>query len=67
MIVRDLIASAHLHRGEAETLLSTVLGVDRAWLFAHSDHLVAKAALDRFNDLIYARRAGEPLAYLLGY
>ena len=67
MIVRDLIASADIHRGEAETLLSTVLGVDRAWLFAHSDDLVAKAALDRFNDLIHARRAGEPLAYLLGY
>ena len=67
MIARELIASAHLHRGEAETLLATVLGVDRAWLFAHGDELVAKAAIDRFNELTHARRAGEPLAYLLGY
>ncbi len=67
MIARDLIASARIHRGEAETLLVTVLGVDRAWLFAHGGDVVAKAAIDRFNDLIHARREGEPLAYLLGY
>ena len=30
MIARDLVASAQLHRGEAETLLATVLDVDRA-------------------------------------
>jgi release factor glutamine methyltransferase len=67
MIARDLVASAQLHRGEAETLLATVLSVDRAWLFAHGDDVVAKAAIDRFNELTHARREGEPLAYLLGY
>ena len=68
MIVRDLIASAQLHRGEAETLLATVLGVDRAWLFAHGDDSIAKAAIDRFNALTHALvEQGEPLAYLLGY
>ena len=67
MIARDLIASAHLHRGEAETLLAAVLGVDRGWLFAHGDDRVATAAIDRFNELTHARREGEPLAYLLGY
>ena len=46
MIARDLVASAQLRRGEAETLLATVLGVDRAWLFAHGDEVVAKAAID---------------------
>ena len=67
MTVRELIASAHIHRGEAETLLAAVLGVDRAWLFAHGDDRVAKATIDRFNELTLARREGEPLAYLLGY
>ena len=67
MIARDLVASAQLQRGEAETLLATVLGVDRAWLFAPGDEVLAKAAIDRFNELTHARREGEPLAYLLGY
>lgn len=67
MTVRELIASAHIDRGEAETLLATVLGVDRGWLFAHGDDSIEKAAIDRFNALTHARRAGEPLAYLLGY
>ena len=67
MTVRELIASAHIHRGEAETLLAAVLGVDRGWLFAHGDDRVAKATIDRFNELTLARREGEPLAYLLGY
>ena len=65
MTVRELIASGHIHRGEAETLLAAVLGVDRAWLFAHGDDRVAKATIDRFNELTLARREGEPLAYLL--
>ena len=42
MIARDLIASAHIHRGEAEAVLAMVLGVDRAWLYAHGDDPIAK-------------------------
>lgn len=51
---------------EAELLLMHVLGVSRVWLFAHSDAVVAGAQVDAFRQLLTRRRAGEPVAYLLG-
>ncbi len=53
-------------RREAELLLMHVVGVDRAWLYAHGDDGADAAALATFRSLIARRAAGEPLAYLIG-
>jgi len=53
-------------RHEAEQLLLHVLGVDRAWLFAHATDPVDDDARQRFELLLQRRADGHPLAYLTG-
>ena len=53
-------------RHEAEQLLLHVLGVDRAWLFAHATEPVDDDARQRFELLLQRRAEGHPLAYLTG-
>lgn len=53
-------------RHVAEMLLGHALQRDRAWLFAHARDPVASDALAEFEALLARRRAGEPIAYLLG-
>jgi release factor glutamine methyltransferase len=53
-------------RRESELLLGLALGRERAWLFAHAGDAVDKAAADRFAALVAQRRAGIPVAQLLG-
>ena len=53
-------------RLDAELLLSRVLGIDRIGLIMQSERPLAPAELDRFRELFKRRRAGEPVAYLLG-
>ena len=67
MTVRELIQQARIDRVEAEILLADILEVERAWLFAHGEDLVAEPAVTLFTDHAEARQNGEPLAYLLGY
>lgn len=67
MTVRELIQQACIDRVEAEMLLADILEVERAWLFAHGEDLVAEPALTLFTDHAQARQNGEPLAYVLGY
>ncbi len=54
-------------RLDAELLMSHVLGKSRAWLIAHDDLRLDEITIRQFQDLIARRRAGEPVAYLLGY
>ena len=51
---------------EAEVLLAHVLGVNRAWLFAHPEHEVHAGKATTFARLLARRERGEPLAYLTG-
>lgn len=53
-------------RHEAEQLLIHVLGVERAWLFAHATDTVDEGSRQRFELLLTRRAEGHPLAYLLG-
>jgi len=53
-------------RHEAEQLLIHVLGVERAWLFAHATDTVDEDSRQRFERLLTRRAEGHPLAYLLG-
>lgn len=57
-------------RFDAQLLLAEVLGLGereaRAWLRAHDTDLVDEPQRQRFRTLLQRRRAGEPVAYLLG-
>ncbi len=53
-------------RHEAEQVLIHVLGVERAWLFAHATDTVDEGSRQRFELLLTRRAEGHPLAYLLG-
>lgn len=53
-------------RLEAEAILASVLGVSRAWLFAHPDEDLSAADGARFLRLVARRANCEPLEYVLG-
>ena len=53
-------------RLDAELLLGQVLGVDRIRLVIAADQPLDKDELARYRELHRRRRAGEPVAYLLG-
>lgn len=54
-------------RLEAEILLCHVLGKNRAYLFAHPDHLIEQNQIDNYFSLIAQRVQGMPIAYLTGF
>jgi len=61
--------AAGLDRLDAQMLLLHVLGRsphDRAWLIAHDGDPLPPEAAARWHTLQQRRRAGEPVAYLLG-
>lgn len=64
--VRQLLASGGLPTLEGRLLLGQVLGVSRTWLIAHDTDAVAPVPAAAFLGLAARRRAGEPIAYLLG-
>ena len=58
--------AAGMARLDAQLLLGHVLGRDRAWLLAHDDASLCGEQAARLEALMARRRAGEPVAYLLG-
>lgn len=73
--VRDVLASAaatldragcDTPRLDAELLLASVLGVDRARLVTAARDPVSDEAFDRCSELVARRSAREPVAYILG-
>ncbi|MFN3295569.1 peptide chain release factor N(5)-glutamine methyltransferase [Caldimonas sp.] len=63
-------AALGVDRLDAQLLLAEVLGLGereaRAWLRAHDTDLLDEPQQQRFRALLQRRRAGEPVAYLLG-
>ncbi|HRI66055.1 MAG TPA: peptide chain release factor N(5)-glutamine methyltransferase [Polyangium sp.] len=53
-------------RLDAELLLCHVLGQDRIKLILDAERPLEKSELGRYRELFQRRRAGEPVAYLLG-
>lgn len=62
----DLIRDGGLPRIEARALLEYATGRGRTYLIAHGDEAASPEDIARFHLLAAARRAGQPLAYLLG-
>lgn len=66
LTVRQALGQAGLAPIDAQVLLAHVLGVERAWLYAHAPDPLALADVDSFFALTRRRRDGEPVAYLTG-
>jgi len=69
--VRELLRSAadlpsDSARRDSEILLGHCLGKSRAWLYTWPENVVAPACAQRFSELLAQRRAGMPVAYLIG-
>lgn len=62
----DLIRDSGLPRAEARRLLASLTGQPLTWIMAHGDDPADPDTTARFQTLAERRRAGEPLAYLLG-
>lgn len=62
----DLIRDSGLPRAEARRLLASLTGQPLTWFMAHGDDPADPNTATRFQALAERRRAGEPLAYLLG-
>lgn len=62
----DLIRHSQLPRAEARRLLASLTGQPLTWFMAHGDDPADPDLAARFQALAERRRAGEPLAYLLG-
>ena len=64
--IDDLIRHSQLPRAEARRLLASLTGQPLTWFMAHGDDPADPDIATRFQALAERRRAGEPLAYLLG-
>ena len=64
--IDDLIRHSQLPRAEARRLLACLTGQPLTWFMAHGDDPADPDIAARFQALAERRRAGEPLAYLLG-
>jgi release factor glutamine methyltransferase len=66
--VREALDSAAIAVGrlDAEVLLASVLGLDRAALFAHPERALERAEARAFRDMVTRRVRREPVAYLVG-
>ncbi len=52
---------------DAAVLLSSVLGVNKAWLYAHPTRQLSEGEIVRYEELVRRRMCYEPVAYLVGY
>ncbi|WP_434678000.1 peptide chain release factor N(5)-glutamine methyltransferase [Pseudomonas sp. R1-18] len=71
-IIASLLRSAELPdsptaRLDAELLLAAALGKPRSFLHTWPERIVSSEAALTFADYLQRRRAGEPVAYILGH
>lgn len=59
-------ACERVEAADARLLLAFALGRPASWLYAHGGDPIEGEALQRFNALLEARSAGQPVAYLTG-
>ncbi len=70
-IIASLLRAAQLpdsptERLDAELLLASALGKSRSYLHTWPERIVPSEAAQTFADYVARRRAGEPIAYILG-
>jgi release factor glutamine methyltransferase len=66
MKVGEALASSGLPTAEARMLLAHATGLQRTMLIAYPEHELPESAVRDFESIAARRKAGEPVAYLLG-
>jgi len=64
--IGTLLRESGLPRSEAELLLRTLLGRERAHLIAHAEEAIDSSKARSARDWFARRRTGEPAAYITG-
>ncbi|MBI3043615.1 MAG: peptide chain release factor N(5)-glutamine methyltransferase [Betaproteobacteria bacterium] len=64
--IAELLRAAGIALVDARALLRAALGVDDAYLAAHSERVPGAEECERYSGLLERRCAGEPVAYLTG-
>jgi release factor glutamine methyltransferase len=52
---------------DASVLLGFVLGVNKAWLYAHPTRPLSESEITQYEELVRRRMCHEPVAYLVGF
>ncbi len=65
--IGGLLRQCGLPRLEAELLLCSILGCERAWLIAHAEEAVDSSNSHSAHALFARRHAGEPVSYITGW
>jgi release factor glutamine methyltransferase len=52
---------------DSAILMAQVLGVSKAWLYAHPDRQLTPDEIARFEEMVRRRMSHEPVAYLVGF
>jgi release factor glutamine methyltransferase len=64
--IRRLEALSDSARLDAELLLARAIDMPRSYLFAHPEEPLDELAMERFEEALARRLAGEPMAYITG-
>ena len=65
--IGGLLRESGLPRLEAELLLCSILGCERAWFMAHAEEAVDSSRARSAHARFARRRAGEPVSYITGW
>jgi len=65
--IDGLLRECGLPRLEAELLLGSVLGRERAWLIAHAEETIDSSMARSAHGRFAQRRSGEPVSYITGW
>jgi release factor glutamine methyltransferase len=65
-MIREALAASGLEPREARLLLAEATGASPAKLIAFDEEILPADSRQRFDDFCARRRAGEPIAYILG-
>ncbi|HEX5476363.1 MAG TPA: peptide chain release factor N(5)-glutamine methyltransferase [Burkholderiales bacterium] len=66
MTIRQALAASGLERREARLLLAEAAGMSPARVIAFAEEILSPESRARFDAFCARRRAGEPIAYILG-
>ncbi len=66
LAIRRLSAHSPTPALDCDLLLAEATGLSRAFLLAHSEHLLTTAQMRQFSAWLKRAVAGEPIAYILG-
>lgn len=66
MTVAEALKDSGIEAREARLLLAAASGFSEATIIAYPERCLSSAAENQFLDFIRRRRAGEPVAYILG-